>query len=207
MRMIVVIGSLFFICAANAQKTAQYVEKGNANYKQKKYAIAKDQYGKALQKEPGNTIAQFNSGNASQRMNKFEESARSYEAAVSTAKDPMVKAQAYYNQGLSYIRQNKLAEAIDAFKRSLRLNADDNDTRENLQKALKELNRQQQENNDKQDNKNKKKPKDQDQQKPPKTKLSKEDADKLLNNLQKEERNLQKQVQKKSQSTRQLKDW
>ena len=207
MRTIIVITGCCFIGAASAQKATQYVEKGNESYKQQKYAKAKEQYGKALQKDPANSVAQFNSGNASQRMNKFEESAKSYEAAASNSKDPLVKAQAYYNQGLSYIKQNKLAEAIDAFKRSLRLNADDNDTRENLQKSLKELNRRQQENNDKQDNKNKKKPKDKDQQKPPKTKLSKEDADKLLNNLQKEERNLQKQVQKKSQSSRQLKDW
>jgi Ca-activated chloride channel homolog len=207
MRTFLTIIFLSMIAFANAQKAAQSIEKGNDHYRQKQFSKAKDEYGKALQKDNTNSVAQFNSGNASQRMNKFDDALKSYEAAATTAKDPLVKAQAFYNQGLTYIKQKKLAEAIDAFKKSLRLYPNDNDTRENLQKALKELKQQQQKNDDKQDNKNKQKPKDKDQPQPPKTKLSKEEAEKMLNNLQKEEKNLQKQVQKKSQSARQLKDW
>jgi tetratricopeptide (TPR) repeat protein len=189
----------------HAQKAEQTIEKGNELYKQKQFAKAKDEYAKVLQADNSNSMAQFNSGNASHRMKKFEDASKSYELAAGTSKDPQVKAQAFYNQGIAYIKQNKLVEGIDAFKKSLRLNPNDNDTRENLQKALKEL-KQQQQKDDKQDNKDKKKPKDKEQP-PPKTKLSKEEANRMLDNLQKEEKNLQKQVQKKSQSSRQLKDW
>jgi tetratricopeptide (TPR) repeat protein len=196
-----------FSLSANGQKARQAIENGNDLYKQKQFAKAKEEYRKALQKDNANAVAHFNSGNASQRMNQFEEASKSYEQAATMARDPLVQAQAFYNQGIAYLKQKKLTEAIDAFKKSLRLYPADNDARENLQKALKELKQQQQKNDDKQDNKNKKKPKDKDQPQPPKTKLSKEEADKMLNNLQKEEKNLQKQVQKKSQSARQLKDW
>ncbi len=192
--------------AASAQKTAQLIEKGNSNYKQKQFVKAKEEYGKALQKDQTNAIAQFNSGNASQRMNKFEEAAKSYETAAANAKDPLVKAQALYNQGLAYIKQNKLTEAIQVLKQSLRLNANDNDTRENLQKALKELQKQQQpQQNDKQKNKNNKNQKDQPQK--PKSNLTPEEADRRLKELAKEEKNLQKDLQNKNSAGRQLKDW
>lgn len=200
-----------FICllvasAAFGQKTTQLIEKGNTNYKQKQFARAKEEYNKALQKDQTNSVAQFNSGNASQRMNKFEEAAKSYESAATNAKDPLMKAKALYNQGLAYIKQNKLPEAVQVLKQSLRLNANDNDARENLQKALKELQKQQQpQQNDKQKNKNNKKPKDQPQK--PKSNLSEEEADKRLKELAKEEKNLQKDLQKKNSSARQLKDW
>lgn len=191
---------------ASAQKTTQLIEKGNANYKHKQFAKAKEEYDKALQKDQTNSVAQFNSGNASQRMNKFEEAAKSYESAAANAKDPLVKAQALYNQGLAYIKQNKLTEAIQVLKQSLRLNSNDNDTRENLQKALKELQKQQQpQQNDKQKNKDNKNQKDQPQK--PKSNLTPEEADRRLKELAKEEKNLQKDLQNKNSAGRQLKDW
>lgn len=201
---------LFFLSivfSVNAQKTNQLIEKGNDNYRKKDFQKADEQYSKALEKDAKNTVAQFNSGNAKQKLRKYDEASKSYEAVAANTDDALVKAKAYYNQGLAYIRQNKLKEGIDAFKRSLRLNANDKEARENLQKALKEQKQQQQpKNNDQQKNKNNKKPKDKDQPLPPKSKLSKEEAEDMLRKLQQEEKNLQKQVQKKNQS-RQLKDW
>jgi Ca-activated chloride channel homolog len=203
--------SIFFLIllpiafSATAQKTTQLIEKGNENYKQKQFGKAKEAYNKAIEADRSNAVAQFNSGNASQRMNKFEDASRCYEAAALATTDPFVKAQAYYNQGLSYVRQNKLVEAVDAFKRSLRLNANDNDARENLQKAVKELKLQQQQNNDRQDNKDKKKPKDEPKQN--KSRLSEEFVNQKLKELADEEKKLQRQLQKKNQSNRQLKDW
>jgi Ca-activated chloride channel family protein len=192
--------------ASFSQKATQLIEKGNVSYKQKQFAKAKEEYNKALQKDQSNSVAQFNSGNASQRMNKFEEAAKSFEAAAANAKDPLTKAQALYNQSVALIKQNKLTEAIQALKSSLRLNPNDNDTRENLQRALKELQKQQQpQQNDKQKNKNNKKPKDQPQK--PKSNLNEEEADRRLKELAKEEKNLQKDLQKKNSSARQLKDW
>lgn len=207
MRIMLTYVVLLITISVNAQKAAQYVERGNEHYRQKEFAKAKGEYDKAVEKDKMNAVAQFNSGNASHQLKKYEEASKSYAAAAAATSDQVLKAQALYNQGLSFIRQNKLPEAIEAFKKSLRLNPDDTDARENLQKALKELRQQQEKSSDKQNDKNKKKPKDKEQPQKPKTKLSKEEAEKLLNDLQKEEKNLQKQVQKKNQSARQLKDW
>ena len=199
---------LFIMTSVNAQKASQLVEKGNTDYKKKEFQKADEAYTKAIQKDDKNAVAQFNSGNAKQKLRKYEEASKSYEAAANNTGDASVKARAYYNQGLAFIRQNKLKEAIDAFKSSLRLDANDKEARENLQKALKEHKQQQQpKSNDPQDNKNKKKTKDKEPKQPDKSKLKKEEAEKMLNDLQKEEKNLQKQVQKKNQSSRQLKDW
>jgi len=199
---------LFLVLPGKAQQGNQHIENGNQDYKHKEFKKADEQYTKALQKDQKSTVAQFNSGNAKQKLNRFDEAAKAYEAAASNTTDPLVKAKAYYNQGLSFIRQNKLKEAIDAFKQSLRYNADDKEARENLQKALKEKKQQEQpKNNNNPNNKNNNKPKEKDQPKPPRSNLKKEDAEKMLNNLQREEKNLQKQLQSKKQSGRQLKDW
>lgn len=205
MRPVFIFCCLIMVIASNAQKNSQLIEKGNLDYKKKAFAKANTSYKKVLEKDKTNTIAQFNSANATQQLKNYEEAAKSYEAVIAATKDPLLKSQAYYNQGLSFIRQKKLNEAIDAFKKSLRLNPEDNEARQNLQKALKEQ-KQQSQQNQKDDDKNKKKQQDKKKQ-PDKPGLKKEEAEKMLNNLSKDEKNLQKQIQKKNQSSRQLKDW
>lgn len=208
MRTLIFLPLCLLFVSAHAQKSNQLIEKGNQEYKKKAYAKADEQYTKALQKDQKNTVAQFNSGNARQKLKKFADATKNYEAAANNTGDPSIKAQAFYNQGVALIRQDKLKEAIEAFKKALRFNPNDKETRENLQKALKEeKQRQQPEPNDRQDNKNKKKQKDKKKPQPRNTKLTREEAEKMLNDLQKEEKNLQKQLQKKNTSARQLKDW
>lgn len=199
---------LLFACVhAGAQRVTAIVEKGNQEYRKKQFGKAATEYDKALKKDAANLVARFNQGNAQQRLKKYKEAAGSYETVAANSNDPAVKAKAYYNQGLAYVRQNKLPEAVEAFKQSLRLVPNDGDTRENLQKAMQELKLQQSSQSEQQEDKNKKKPKDKKQSKPSGARMSKEEAEKMLNNLGKEEKNLQKEVQKKNQSARQLKDW
>jgi len=188
-----------------AQKTAQQIEKGNDWYRKKEYAQAKEAYTKALKADQSNTIAQFNSGNADHRLKNYEKAAASFEAAATSSRDPYIKAQALYNQGNALVKQNKIAEAINAYKNSLRLNPNDNDVRENLQKALKELNKQQQQQKNGQNNKNQPNQKDPPQK--PRSKYDEDLMDQKLKELANEEKKLQKQLQEKSRSSRQVKDW
>ncbi len=205
MRLIIFCTCILLSLAVKAQKAVQLIEKGNENYKKKEFLKASEEYNKAIQKDNTNAVAQFNSGNAKQQLKKYEEAGKDYKAAASGTNDPLLKSQAFYNLGLSFIKQKKLNEAIDAFKKSLRLNPEDNEARQNLQKALKEQKQQQQQN---QQDKNQQKSKEKDQKKEPqKSNLKKEEAEKMLNNLSKDEKNLQKDIQKKNQSGRQLKDW
>ncbi|MCE3282045.1 MAG: tetratricopeptide repeat protein, partial [Chitinophagaceae bacterium] len=178
------IGVILVMCigsAATAQKVNQYIEKGNQEYRQRQFKKANEAYDMALRKGNNHT-ARFNAGNAKQKLGQYADAGKAYEAVASAATDPVLKAQAYYNMGVSYIRQNKLPEAIDAFKRSLRLAPGDGEARENLQKAMKQL-KQSQQQSDKQDNKDKKKPTRKDVTTPQKGSLTKEDAEKMLNDL------------------------
>src|SRR5687767_3970648 len=120
MKSIIFFCCMLLIISVNAQKTAQLIEKGNQDYKKKEFAKANASYSKAIEKDKTNAVAKFNSGNAQQQLKNYEEAAKSYEAAAKTTNDPILKSQAFYNQGLSFIKQKKLNEAIDAFKKSLR---------------------------------------------------------------------------------------
>ncbi|WP_394803648.1 tetratricopeptide repeat protein [Niabella hibiscisoli] len=51
----------------------------------------------------------------------------------------ILRSGAHYNVGVVYSNQNKIEESVEAYKRALRLNSQDKDARENLQKALSEL--------------------------------------------------------------------
>jgi tetratricopeptide (TPR) repeat protein len=137
-------------------------------------------------------------------MNKPEESSKAYKIAAANTKDVNLKAQALNNQGLALIKQKKLAEAIEAFKQSLRLHSFDKEVRENLQKALNELQKQQGQSQDQ--NKNKSQNKNEDKKKN-KSNMSEEQAEKLLKQLQQDEKDTQKQIRQRNRKDRQLKDW
>jgi len=196
---------LLVFFSAQAQQVNQQIKKGNDSYKEKKFQQANDAYAQALKKDDKNTVANFNSGNALHRLNKPEDAAKAYGTAAATATDPLIKAQAFNNQGLALIKQKKLTDAIEAFKTSVRVNSNDKECRENLPKALNELKKQQQKNDQQDQNK-----KNQDQKDSPqknKSKMSEAQAEKLLKSLQQEEKEKQKELQKKSRKDRQLKDW
>src|SRR6202000_2942503 len=102
--------------------------------------------------------AHYNLGNAQFRKNNFDEAAKSYEASVAHSSDNAMKEKGLYNEGVAMVKQKKLQESIDAWKKALKLDASDEDARENLEKALMELKQQQQQ--QQKDQKNKKDQKD-----------------------------------------------
>lgn len=124
------------------------MRKGNELYKKGDYTSALTEYEKALQTDQKNNTAQFNAGNALQKQQKFPDAAKSFESVLESSNDPSLQAQAGYNKGVAEVKQKQLQEAINSFKQSLRLNSTDNDARENLQKALNELKKQNDKKND-----------------------------------------------------------
>ena len=116
----------------------------------------------------------------------------------------------------------KLPECIDAYKNALKLNPQDEDARQNLQKALQQ--QKQQEKKDNKDKKEDKKPKDDKKQKekdkpkedqnnqqpkPQPSKLTKQDAEEKLKALLQQEKNLQDRLRKVNTATssKPEKDW
>jgi tetratricopeptide (TPR) repeat protein len=131
-------------------------------------------YRKALELSPKNSTASFNLGNALFRDKKAEEAEKIFGLAAENTEDKVGRADAEYNKGVALTQQKKTAESIEAYKDALRLNPTDSMARENLQRALKELQSQQQ--NNKKNNQQKEKKQQQ--------KLNKQQIQQLLNALQ-----------------------
>jgi tetratricopeptide (TPR) repeat protein len=148
-----------------------------------------------------NAIALLNKGNALHKQGKFTEAATFFDAAISFANNNLIKSKAAYNKGVAEAKQKNWSNAVSAFKQALKLAPTDVDARENLQKAMNEIKKQNA--NKPQPNKNKpneQKPKDQ-------NKMSKEQMENELNKLRDEEKRLQKDLQKNKQQYNQEKDW
>ena len=215
----VIILFLFSYCASlQAQKENVAIKKGNRFYRQQKFDESQKLYRKAIEQAPANPSANYNLGNAQFRKNSFDDASKSYDNAISYSNDSNIKEQGYYNKGVAAIKQQKLEESIAAWKDALKLNPDDEDARENLEKALRELKKkqeqqQQQNKNDKkkQDKKqeNKEQQNQQQQPQPQKSRLSKQQVDQLLKALQQKEKDVQdKMNQNKTRSlTQPDKDW
>jgi len=198
---------LLYCCFATIISMAQVanndVHKGNEAYRAGDYKLAAEQYQKALVKEPGNTAAKFNLANALQKQQDVANAVKQYDDILNSEKDATLRAKTYYNKGVALTKQNDNEGAIDAFKQSLSLVPDDNETRENLQKALNEQKQKQQQQKQQQNKDDPKKNK----QQPPQKQPDKQMMEKKFRELQNQEKQLQKQLQKKSMEGQPEKDW
>ncbi|HVF80968.1 MAG TPA: tetratricopeptide repeat protein [Flavisolibacter sp.] len=132
--------------ASYTQNAATYISRGNEFYLQLQFEPAENQYRLALNKSANNAEAKYNLGNALMQQKKFKAAIEMYEEVMASDNNNL-KAAAYYNAGVSYSKQKDLPNSIEAYKAALRINANDKEARENLQKALTELRQQQQQQN------------------------------------------------------------
>lgn len=199
-----------------AQKENRQIAAGNKAFTAGKYKDAAKAYSQALKINPKSSIARYNLANAQERMQENDAAAKNYQqAAASTNKQ--LQSNAYYNKGVSQVKnKNKdLKNAIESFKNSLRRRPEDQEARENLQKAINDLKQQNKDKNKnkKNDPKNDQNKQDKQKQNPkpesPKEKQDKQRMDQLLKQLGEQEKELQKKLQKqKNQPTKQPeKDW
>ncbi|MBA7551056.1 hypothetical protein ES705_43590 [subsurface metagenome] len=196
-----------------------------------KYNEAELQYREALEKDSQSEKATYNLGNSLYKQEQYEPAITKYESLLNTEIEPANLSANYYNLGNSYFKAQKLEKSIDAYKQCLRLNPHDADAKHNLFLAQNMLNQQQnqqeqesQKNQEKdnrkeenQDN-NQNKQKDQQQQKEqqdnqPRNRegqISKEDAERLLEALEQDEKDVMKKVQEQKARVRKVpveKEW
>jgi Ca-activated chloride channel family protein len=210
--------------AQNTQNTNAQIRSGNRYYKKNQIDRSLQQYESAVRQSPNDPTANYNLGNAQYRKNSYDLAGKSYDAAVTHSQDKTMQEQGYYNEGVAMVRQKKLMESIDAWKKALKLNAGDSAARDNLEKALTELKRQQQQqkdqNNQQKDQKDQKDKKDQkkdqnqqqqeqQQPKPQPSRLNKQQVEQLLKALEQKERDLQNKMQQNKVRTPNQpdKDW
>ena len=186
-----------------AQKANNEIEKGNDAYKKNDFKTAIENYKNALRKEPENNTARFNLANALQRENEMEQSRKNYDQVIAKADINSLKSESNYNKALAFVKEKDLQNAVTFFEESLKENPSDDDARENLQKALNDLKKQQQQN---QPQNQKQKPQQNPKQKkqPP---VNKDMMEQKFNELRNQENQLQKKLQSKSNTSQPEKDW
>jgi tetratricopeptide (TPR) repeat protein len=197
MKKLLLIGCLLVIAGVVlGQDTITSTSKGNEYYRQSQFDLSEIQYRKALASNPKNFVAQFNLANALQQQKKYDEAIKVLEDLAGATTDVHLKSAAYYNQGVAYTRIKNLESSIDSYKKALILNPDDQQARENLQKALSELKQQQQQ------QKNQQKQQQQ-------SKMSQKEADQKLKLLEQKEKDLQQRIQnqKGQKGGGQSQDW
>ena len=216
---------LFVILAAgaSAQKIERdYIRKGNRLFNDSVFVDAEVNYRKALEVNPKSTVSMYNLGNTLSQQQKFKDAMEQYVAAGKIEKDKMKLAHIYHNMGVLFQAGKDYAQAVEAYKMSLRNNPKDDETRYNLalaQKLLKDQQQNQDQNQDKnqdqkQDQKDDKKDQNknqqeqdkkdqqnqnQQQQQQNKDEMSKENAQQLLNAVMQDEKNVQDKVKKQLQ--------
>ena len=193
---------------AAAQDEQSLLLKGNELYKKQQFDKAAEEYKKAAEVNAKNPKAQYNLGNALYKSKKPEDAEKAFDLAADNTKDEMSKSKALYNKGVTLSSRQKLPESIDAYKESLRLNSQDEEARQNLQKALNELKKQQQNQQKQQNKQDKQQNQKQPQQQQNNSKLNQKQVEQMLSALRKDEKKLQQDIQKKNNMGRpNAKDW
>jgi Ca-activated chloride channel homolog len=200
---------------------------------------AEIEYLKAIEKKPDDSKWNFNLADALYKQKKFEESAEKFKEISDKTSNKIEKGRALHNLGNSFLMNNKLDESIAAYKDALRNNPKDLETKYNLlyamnmkkkqqeqQKKDKDKNKDKDKDKDKDKNKDQNKNKDQDkkdqnkdkqnkdqnqQQQQPQNKISKQNAEQMLQALENNEKKIQDKVKKiqamKAESKKVEKDW
>lgn len=210
------------------QLDRKYLRSGNKYYKDSTFVKAEVDYQKALDQNPNSTDAMYNLGNAMLMQQKAEDAMKQYAAAAKIEKDKKKLAEIYHNMGVILQSSKQYPQCIEAYKKALRNNPKDDETRYNLALAQKMLKDQQQQQNQdkqqKQDQKQDEQQQNKDQQEQDKNEqqnpqqnpqqnnqnqMSKENAEQLLNAAMQDEKNVQDKVKKAIQVRgRKLeKDW
>jgi len=210
MRSIFILFLLFFVSIVIAQPAQKLVRSGNNAYKEGHFKDAEIDYRKALTKSPNSLKATFNLGNSLYKQQNFNEAAAQYLKLAQSENKEASKSNVLYNLGNSLLENKKYKESIDAYKMALRQNPKDEDTRYNLSYALAKLQQQEkQKQNQKQQQQQQKKQQQQQQQQQAKPNMSKQDADRMLNAMNNnEKRTLDKKNKQNMPSQNQPeKDW
>jgi Ca-activated chloride channel family protein len=189
-----------------------HLRKGNEAYQKNDYKGAADEYQKALNDKSAAVKGKFNLGDAYYRQGQYQQAVDAYQQALSLTKDRTLAAHAYHNIGNSMMQQKKYEDGAKAYESSLLNNPKDEDSRYNLayaqskmqqQKQQQKQNQQQQKQNQQQQQKQDQQQKQQEkqdqqkQQQEQQNDISKEDAKRILDAMNNDEKNLQNQMQKK----------
>lgn len=205
--------AIFCYSTALAQSDRLYIREGNRKFQAGNYLKAEVDYRKALEKNSRNPQAEFNLGNALLAQQKDSAAIVAYERAAKVETNPRRKAMSYHNIGVICQGHRLFGEAIEAYKNALRLNPKDDETRYNLELCKRQLKQQRKKpqknkknnsgkNQKNQNNKNDKQKQQQNKSQSSPDKMSRENAEQLLNAVVQQERSTQERLKKAMQQPR-----
>jgi len=219
------------------QDERKVIRTGIKDYEKGDFDDAEVQFRKAESLNHDSYEAEFNTGAALYGQKKYEETARQYQSMLDQADDGEKTAQIWHNIGNSLLEAQQYGPSIEAYKNALRKNPSDMDTKYNLAYAKQKLKEQQQQQQQSQNNKNQgennkdqntgqqdknKQQQDQQQQQnqqqqnqdqqqqPVPRQISKEDAQRMLDAIQHQEKEVKEKVDKKKAAVAKVKtekDW
>jgi Ca-activated chloride channel family protein len=211
--------------SAFAQSERNLIRQGNSLYDNGKFKEAEMNYRKALEAKKTSTRGQFNLGDAVYQQRNFDESTKIFGNLAGSKLSSTDKASVYHNLGNSLLEAKDYEKSISAYQNALLNNPSDKDTKYNLEYAKMMIKKQQQQqkqqqnkkdqqNKDKKDQKKNDQNKDQQQNKKDQQdqskKISKEDADRMLEAMKKDESKTLQKLKKEKAKVQQVmveKDW
>ncbi|MDP2039133.1 MAG: tetratricopeptide repeat protein [Ignavibacteria bacterium] len=221
--------SLTFLGSVSAQSKRSLNNDGVDLYNEKKFADAEVKFKKSLEKDPQLFQGHFNLGDSYYKQGRYDEAIQSYKNSIGLTDDKEKKSKAFHNIGNALLKQQKYEDGIGAYKNALKTNPNDLETKYNLSYALNMLKQnqdkknqqnkndknkdqkkdQQQQQQDKQDKKDQNKDEQkQQQQQQPKNQISKEEAQRILEAMKNNEKDMQKKLRKvKGKPYSTDKDW
>lgn len=152
------------VTSLSAQKSPErgVIRQGNALYEKGSYPESEVFYRRALELAPTSPEGRFNLSDALYKQERYKEAV---EINQQLLRDSLLNdrdaAAAHYNQGNAHLKQRQLEEAIEAYKRSLRLNPTDQEAKFNLAYAQKLLQKDQNKDDNQQNKDDQKKQNDQ----------------------------------------------
>ena len=201
---------LAYTVSGMAQADRQYIRSGNKYYRQQNFVKAEAEYRKSLSVNPENPQALYNLGCALVMQKKDSVAVQQFEKAAKIETGRMRKAKIYHNIGFVCQSHKLYGDAINAYKESLRNNPADNETRYNLA-LCQRLNKSEQNRNKNNQNKNKNKDKqkkdnnnkqDKENKEKQQEKMSRDNAEQLLNAAMQNEQATQRRVKDAMRQTR-----
>ena len=225
MKKLLVIILVFSCVSSFSQNKIELLNKGNEYYQNAEYENAEYYYKQALEKDNTYFKGNLNTGHSlfKQAVSliqnqdttatvKLDEAGQFYNNSVNLSKNKNEKAESYYNTGNVQLLSGKIEESIESYKNSLRLVPDNIQTKHNLALAQSIKNKQDQKQEPQEQEQEEKKEEEkqkQEQQSENKEELSKEEIEQILNALEREEKEVQEDIQKKKVvgNGKLLKDW
>lgn len=220
--------AILTIVDASAQRTSrEHLRRGNKFYADSIYDKAEIEYLKSLENiDTASATAHYNLGNALLFQNKAQDAIKQYEKAAAQESDKQRLAQIHHNMGVIFQGAKDYANAVTAYKQSLRENPNDDMTRYNLALAMHQLKNQQQQQQQQQEQQQNQQEEEQEkqeqeqqqqqeqqqnqqEQEQQEQEMSRENAEQLLESAMQDEKEVQEKVKKLMQlKGRKLdKDW